>query len=102
MGWLLPWEGKVNVGYKLLNTSFDQNIACYKCSDYREGAKRCDKERQRGVVMGIFHCLTYRRTPWLSERLEHANRNKKINHKCKDIHEEFFKIFIKTHTTCRS
>ena len=82
MGWLLPWEGKVNVGYKLLNTSIDQNKACYKCSDCREGAKRCDKERQRGGGdRDFFHCLTSRRTPWLSERLEHANQNKKTSTK---------------------
>ena len=60
------------------------------------------KKGSEGWWWGFFHCLTYGRTPWLSERLEQANQNKKINHKCKDIHEEFFKIFIKTHTTCRS
>ena len=51
---LRPWEGKVNVGYKLLNTSTDHNIACSRRSDCREGAKRCDKERQREGWGGDF------------------------------------------------
>ena len=54
MGVLRPWEGKVNVGYKSLNASIDENIACYKWSDFRERAKKCDKERQRRGGDGDF------------------------------------------------
>ena len=54
MGVLRPWEGKINVRYKSLNASIDENIACYKWTDCRERAKKCDKERQRGGGDGDF------------------------------------------------